>query len=233
YIGQRMLQQTFYGGAKVRYQANGQALHAKEPGSWTVDADLQCKKVLVKRRKLVIEGNRLYFIYDKKVNRLKPYLGPKAEIDIETGNGPVSISALQHDIANVFMTGQERLVDFVPSYWKPFLLQPDKQVHKMALGPLSAGRGRVTPPKLLLKRAPPSTPEARNAGLHGTMILSIIVGKKGRVTRPSIIRPLGLGLDDSAARTVEKWKFEPATRGGKPVAVRERIEVSFVIRSGG
>jgi TonB family protein len=42
-----------------------------------------------------------------------------------------------------------------------------------------------------------------------------------------VIRPLGLGLDQKAIEAVEKWKFKPGMKDGKPVAVQATIEVNF------
>ena len=36
-----------------------------------------------------------------------------------------------------------------------------------------------------------------------------------------------MGLDEKAIEAVEKWKFKPGMKGGKPVNVRATIEVNF------
>jgi TonB family protein len=55
----------------------------------------------------------------------------------------------------------------------------------------------------------------------------IVVGADGSVPEAVVLQPLGLGLDESALRTVRGWKFKPATRDGKPIPVRLVMEVSF------
>jgi TonB family protein len=37
----------------------------------------------------------------------------------------------------------------------------------------------------------------------------------------------GAGLDEQAVKTVARWKSEPATQEGQPVATRIKVEVSF------
>jgi TonB family protein len=36
-----------------------------------------------------------------------------------------------------------------------------------------------------------------------------------------------MGLDQKAVEAVRKWKFEPAMKDGKPVAVQISVEVNF------
>jgi protein TonB len=36
-----------------------------------------------------------------------------------------------------------------------------------------------------------------------------------------------MGLDQKAVETVRDWRFAPATKDGKPVAVQVNIEVNF------
>jgi TonB family protein len=42
-----------------------------------------------------------------------------------------------------------------------------------------------------------------------------------------IARSVGLGLDQKAIDAVRRWRFEPAMKGGRPVAVQVSVEVSF------
>ena len=43
----------------------------------------------------------------------------------------------------------------------------------------------------------------------------------------AIARSVGLGLDEKAIETVKTWKFDPAMKDGKPVAVQIIVEVAF------
>jgi TonB family protein len=42
-----------------------------------------------------------------------------------------------------------------------------------------------------------------------------------------IYRMLGEGLDANAMEAIRSWRFKPATKDGKPVAVYSMIEVNF------
>ena len=59
------------------------------------------------------------------------------------------------------------------------------------------------------------------------MVLSLIVDDQGRPQNLKIVRALGFDLDQRAVEAVEKWKFKPGMKDGKPVSVMATIEVSF------
>jgi TonB family protein len=87
--------------------------------------------------------------------------------------------------------------------------------------------GGVSPPRVILKVEPEYSEEARKAKFQGTVILFVVVDEKGNPRELKVIRPLGLGLDQKAIEAVEKWKFRPGMKDGKPVAVQATIEVNF------
>jgi TonB family protein len=87
--------------------------------------------------------------------------------------------------------------------------------------------GGVSSPALIYKVEPEYSEEARKAKFQGTVVLSIIVDEKGTPTTFKVVRPLGLGLDEKAVEAVRKWRFRPALKDGRPVAVFATIEVNF------
>ena len=87
--------------------------------------------------------------------------------------------------------------------------------------------GGVSAPKVIYQPDPEYSEEARKAKYQGVCVLWLVVGPDGR---PHDIRPartLGLGLDEKAIEAVKTWRFEPAYKDGKPVAVMINVEVSF------
>jgi TonB family protein len=59
--------------------------------------------------------------------------------------------------------------------------------------------------------------------------MSLIVGADGRAHKVQLLKGLGLGLDESAIRALQLWRFEPARQMDKEVAVGSRIEMHFDI----
>jgi len=87
--------------------------------------------------------------------------------------------------------------------------------------------GGVSPPKAIFSPDPEYTKEARKAKHQGLCVLSLIVGADGRPRDIRVARSLGMGLDEKAVEAVQRWRFEPAKKDGKPVAVVINIEVTF------
>ena len=58
---------------------------------------------------------------------------------------------------------------------------------------------------------------ARRAGLEGDVRLELEVSASGEVTGSRVVRSAGNGFDEVAQRLVRRFRFRPATRGGKPV----------------
>ncbi len=95
----------------------------------------------------------------------------------------------------------------------------DDQVYRIGAG--------VSPPHVVSKVDPVYTPEAKDAKVEGAVKLSVVVGSDGVAHDINVIEPLDAGLDVKAVEAVQKWRFEPAMKDGKPVAVKATIEVNF------
>jgi TonB family protein len=87
--------------------------------------------------------------------------------------------------------------------------------------------GGVSAPMVLSKTEPEYSEEARKAKYQGTVVLMIIVDEHGMPQGIRVVRPLGLGLDEKAIEAVEKWRFRPAMKDGRPVKVEATVEVNF------
>ena len=94
-------------------------------------------------------------------------------------------------------------------------------------GVFRPGVGGVSAPRAIYKPDPEYSEEARKAKYQGTVILGLIVDSLGRPKGLKVEHGLGMGLDEKALEAVRNWKFEPAEKDGKPVAVAISVEVQF------
>jgi protein TonB len=80
----------------------------------------------------------------------------------------------------------------------------------------------------LLGGAPPEYPTAaRTAGVEADVPLEIVVSAAGTVIDARPLQHVGYGLDEAALRAVRAFRFTPARREGREVAVRMRWVVDF------
>jgi periplasmic protein TonB len=89
--------------------------------------------------------------------------------------------------------------------------------------------GGIQAPRPIYQPEPEFTEEARVAKHQGTVLLWLIVGADGRPRDIKVVRALGMGLDQKAVEAARQWKFQPALKEGKPVAVQVNIEVAFTL----
>lgn len=85
----------------------------------------------------------------------------------------------------------------------------------------------VTAARAIYDPEPEYSEEARKVHFQGAVVLSIVVDQAGRARDIRVARSSGLGLDEKAIEAVKKWKFEPGTKDGHPVAVGVNVEVNF------
>jgi periplasmic protein TonB len=94
-------------------------------------------------------------------------------------------------------------------------------------GVYAAGHGGVSMPRPIYTPEPEFSEEARRIKLQGEVTLLAIIGVDGRPRNLSVVRSLGMGLDEKAREAVNTWRFEPAKKDGHPVAVQMTIIVNF------
>ncbi len=85
----------------------------------------------------------------------------------------------------------------------------------------------IKPPRAIRQWEPDYSERARKKKISGTVVLSSIVDSSGTVRDIQVTRSLERSLDQQAIAALNKWKFEPATKDGQPVAVKLDIEMSF------
>jgi TonB family protein len=94
-------------------------------------------------------------------------------------------------------------------------------------GAYTPGSNGVSEPVAIYSPEPAYSEEARKARFEGVVMLWIIVDAQGNVRNVRIAKPLGMGLDEEAVKTVSTWRFKPSMRQGVPVPVQAEVEVRF------
>jgi len=100
--------------------------------------------------------------------------------------------------------------------------------HEPVNGAYRVGGGVIAP--VIIKSPQPGyTEAARKAKIAGVVVLWLVVNAKGLPEQIRVQKSLDPGLDQNAAKAVKHWRFKPAEKDGKPVAVAINIEVNFTL----
>ncbi len=94
----------------------------------------------------------------------------------------------------------------------------DEQVYDLGPG--------VSPPRIT-KQVNPHYSNDRGVRAVGSVIIGLVVSSKGLPKDPHIVKSLDKDLDQSAIDAVKEWRFAPAQKDGKPVAVRISLQIQF------
>jgi len=84
------------------------------------------------------------------------------------------------------------------------------------------------PPPALKAPSPKFPKEALQKKIDGHVLLDVVVDKNGLAHDIRVLQPLGYGCDEEAIKSVEKWRFSPATLDGQPVAVEIMSMWNFI-----
>ena len=95
----------------------------------------------------------------------------------------------------------------------------DYQVRKVGNG--------VEAPRATHSADPEYSDAARRMKYQSRVRLAGTVDMQGTFTDLCVLVPAGAGLDEKAMSAVKTWRFEPASLGREPVAVRINVEVDF------
>jgi len=88
-----------------------------------------------------------------------------------------------------------------------------------------------TPVEIVFKPAPSYTDEARELGIEGEVVLEVEFAASNDVRVLRVVRGLGHGLDEAAARAAGRIRFKPAERDGRAVDRRATVHIVFRLSS--
>ena len=81
--------------------------------------------------------------------------------------------------------------------------------------------------KIKSKPLPHYTEEARQHGVHGTVVLKMVLRASGDVTDITVVKGLPYGLSEEGIRAAQGIKFEPAMKDDHKVSQSIMVEYEF------
>jgi TonB family protein len=82
-------------------------------------------------------------------------------------------------------------------------------------------------PSVIEQKAPVFPADLKQRGVTGMVDVGFIVDERGMVARTYVLYSTERGFETPALEAVKNWKFKPAMRDGKPVAVRMAVPINF------
>ncbi len=84
----------------------------------------------------------------------------------------------------------------------------------------------VVPPKVI-KQVSPRRSTNRGVRVVGTVTVALVVSSKGMPREVRVVKGLDKDVDQSTVEAVEQWRFAPALKDGKSIAVRVSLEIAY------
>lgn len=93
--------------------------------------------------------------------------------------------------------------------------------------PAEQAAAKLSPVEIISKPTPVYTDEARKLRIEGEVLLEVVFEASGKLHVVRVIRGLGHGLDENAARAAEQIHFKPAQREGQPADSTATLHIIF------
>jgi len=223
------------------FNSAGQLLNAPSADPWLLYGAFQVENLNLTNDTLRLEGPRIALRHAKTTDSTYiTKLSNSLKIEIHLDQPLNSLDEAQALMDRVFFPEDEVTQHAAPEFRRADDTTPDGQIFHVSKNavrrpgdnaPEAADdrdkEGIVLPPRATYTPKPGYSSLALQAKYQGTVVLKIVIDKAGKIARIRLERALGMGLDENAMEEVKRWRFNPATRNGQPVAVEMNIEISF------
>ena len=219
----------------LEFDPSGNPVKANQTGPWSICSRIEVKKLHLHSNKLEIEGKRLALQFNG--HELVPAdIDQGVKITLHLDHPLSSAADAETRLGTVFVTDPEAIIASAPAFWRDYLKDPSiiryniKDLPDPAPGVEKIENKGVKPPKPRYTPEPEFNDLSRKFRYQGSALFSAIVNKQGVPEEIKVIRPLGFGLDEQSVEAIRRWRFQPGTKDGSPVAIFMGIEMSFYLR---
>ncbi len=232
-----------------QFDESGQpAQSATAPAPWTVYSRLEIHKVKLQNGKLLMKGQRIGWVY-KNDRFVAEKLHDDVTFTVALPDSATTPEQIHEILSRIFAFSKEDFISSMSPFWRDYveshlqaysddgntmefkpikelLPKPDINAPEADENGIYRVGGKVKPP---VPRYTPDPPYdlAREMNITGPLLLTALLDEHGKISSLKVVRPLGMGLDETASNTVSKWSFDPASREGQPVRVRINVEIEF------
>jgi hypothetical protein len=206
-----------------------------KPGYWTVDGAVQVKDVDFRKDRITFkcaklwhnhkDDGQLHYFPASAALKGKTDYTENSEISFRTKGDGESLADFNQRVNKVFLGEEDSKLSSTPAPIAAYIQKLSPQVD---FDPASAMGGfDGTPPKALSTPKPELTREASLVGQSGKESFVLLVDEQGSAAVVGFTHPLQFGLEEATIEAVKTWKFAPAMKDGKPVALRIPMTIEF------
>jgi TonB family protein len=237
-------------GNSQEYDSDGKVRKGGTEGPWTLYGRIKMDEVELSPAAIVLKGHRVDYKYDSAVKQLAPFPNKtRMQLTVSLARPPATVDEANEVLGRVFALTKKDVVESAPEFWRAYL---DRNIAPRPAENLSAaskagaagpdaptaestaavarqekiGPG-VSAPRPIYTPEPEFPEIASKENFQGIVVLNVIVDEGGKISRITLVRPQGMGMEEAAIAAVQKWRFKPALKNGQPVAVEMNIEVAF------
>jgi hypothetical protein len=239
-VGRVAVLRNFYKEDDLAFDSEGNLIGLGKTGPWTYYARVEVYSISLNRDALVIKGDRNILQWELSAAEFRNYTLNDHPVRISIRVAPESTEgALRSAVGKVFLTREALLSDFVPDYWKTIVTTDRERRRELEqkkaaiMQTVSDAGSTASRPRL---RSPAEGIETSSNPFAevfpNNLTLSFVVDENGDVRGLEIEKPVGLGLDDPIAEAILRWKWEPAVKENRHVAVLMYARVLFPAQKG-
>lgn len=224
---------------RLEVKADGSVPGKLRSGYWSMDGACQVKELEFRKDSVIFKCTKLwadvkddgqlhYFPVSVALKGRTDY-PKKMDIVFRAGPASESVAQVSERVGTIFLSEQDSKLAATPApisaYIQKLSVQPD-------IDPISGLGFDGTPPKPVSTPIPDLSREAELVGQAGGESFVLLVDEQGKASVVAFTRLLQYGLEETTIDAVKDWKFQPAMKDGKPVAVRIAMDIDYKRPSG-
>jgi hypothetical protein len=207
-----------------------------QPGYWSMDGAAQVKdiefhkdhvafKCLKLWANIVDDGKLHYFPASAALKDKDRSYPASVDIILRTSQEKVTAADITQRLNKVCLGEHESQLSSAPQPIAAFI---QKTPFEVDIDPITGHGFTGTPPKAASNALPLLPREAELMGLSGQESFVLYVDEQGKAAIVAFTHLLQYGVEEATIAAVKNWKFEPAMKDGKAVAIR--IPMSITLR---
>jgi len=216
-------------------QEDGTVKGDAQPGFWSVDGAAQVKDIEFRKERVTFkclklwanikdDGQLHYFPVTAALKERGGDYPQSTDVVLRTGHENVAATEITERLKKVCLGEQDSILSAAPQPIATFI---QKVPVEMDIDPVTGHGFTGTAPKPVSKPLPALPKEAELVGQAGQESFVLYVDEEGKAAVVAFTHLLQYGVEEATIEAVKGWKFEPAMKDGKAVAIRIPMSIDL------